>query len=74
MIKFEIVNEGKNIHHWSDEDKSLLQIETNEIYSDPDGVYDIYPCPYTYKEVDDTPVETDEVSAEELLSMIKEVL
>lgn len=38
------------IRHWTDDEtKTLLQIETGFYYTE---AIDIYPCPYTYEEVD----------------------
>ena len=50
MIKTEFLNDGTLIRHYSDEGKLLLQVETGAKYSDP---IDIYPCPYTYEELDE---------------------
>lgn len=41
--------------------KTLLQVETGAMY---DEAVDIYPCPYTYEEVD-KPTEEDEEHTEE---------
>lgn len=73
MIKIEYLNDGTLIKHYSDAGYLLLQNETGAKYSDP---IDIVPCPYTYTETDE-PIEEEsdeEISGEELLSMIKEVL
>ena len=72
MIQSEIINNETTIHQWSDEGKRLLQVETGLIY--PIDVYDVFPCPYTYKEVEESKEDIDEISAEELKSMIEEVL
>ena len=44
-------NEHDNlIKHWTDDEtKTLLQVETGAMY---DEAIDIYPCPFTYQEVD----------------------
>ena len=43
-------------HYTDDATKTLLQVETGVMYDD---AIDIYPCPYTYKEVD-KPQEKEE--------------
>ena len=46
------------IKHWTDdESKTLLQIETGAMY---DEAVDIYPCPYTYQEIDKPEEDPDE--------------
>ena len=75
MIKFEYLNDGTLIRHYSDAGFLLLQNETGAKYSDP---IDAVPCQYTYTETDEL-VESDgssddEISGEEFLEMIKEVL
>ena len=45
------------------EGKVLKQIETGIVYGD--AVIDIYPCPYTYEEVDAPEEETEEEHEEE---------
>ena len=50
------------IRHWTDDEtKTLLQVETGVMY---DEAIDIYPCPYTYQEVD-KPVEPEEEKEED---------
>lgn len=72
MIKFELLKNETLIQHYSDLGVYLLQNETGKKYLDP---IDIYPCPYTYTETDEFPEEyTEEISSEELQSMIEEVL
>ena len=73
MIKTELLNDGTLIKHYSDEGKMLLQVETGAKYSEP---VDIYPCPYTYVETDEySEGEGDEeISGEEFLNMVQEVL
>ena len=56
MIKFEYLNDGTLIKHYSDAGYMLLQNETGQKYPGP---IDIVPCPYTYIETDE-PVEVDE--------------
>ena len=49
MLKQEktIINNTELLHTYSDNNKYILQIETNVKY---DEAYDIIPCKYTYKE------------------------
>ena len=51
MIKQEKIKIGnrKLLHTYSDNNKYILQIETNVEYND---AYDVIPCRYTYKETD----------------------
>ena len=73
MIKTELLNDGTLIKHYSDEGFMLLQVETGVKYSDP---VDIVPCRYTYEETDE-PIESEndgEITGEEFMSMLKEVL
>lgn len=72
MILTEYLNDGTLIKHYSDKGYLLLQNETGAKYSDP---IDIVPCPYTYTETDEfAEDEEGEISGDEFLSMIKEVL
>lgn len=50
------------IKHWTDdpEHKILLQVETGAMYEE---AIDLYPCQFTYQEVD-KPVEEEEESEE----------
>lgn len=50
MIKFEYLNDGTLIRHYSDAGFLLLQNETGAKYSDP---IDVVPCQYTYTETDE---------------------
>lgn len=50
MIKTEFLNDGTLIKHFSDAGFMLLQVETGIKYADP---IDVYPCRYTYKEIDE---------------------
>lgn len=51
------------IKHWTDDEtKILLQIETGIMYEE---AVDIYPCPYTYEEVDKPEEEEPEEEPEE---------
>ena len=73
MIKTELLNDGKLIKHYSDAGFLLLQVETGVKYSDP---IDVVPCAYTYTETDEL-IEGDgevEVTGDEFLNMVKEVL
>ena len=49
MIKQEkvTINNKELLHTYSDNNKYILQIETNVKY---DEAYDVIPCKYTYKE------------------------
>ena len=74
MILTEYLNDGTLIKHYSDQGFLLLQNETGAKYSDP---IDIVPCPYTYTETDeleDCETAEEEITAEEFLDMVKEVL
>jgi len=77
MIITESLNDGALIKHYSDSGFMLLQNETGVKYSDP---IDIVPCPYTYTETNEK-VESEEITdsneeitGDEFLDMIKEVL
>ena len=72
MIKTELLNDGKLIKHYSDKGVMLLQVETGIKYSDP---VDVVPCRYTYTETDEVIEENnEEITGEEFLEMVKEVL
>jgi hypothetical protein len=73
MIQVEYLNDGTLIKHYSDEGFLLLQNETGAKYSEP---VDIIPCPYTYTETNELPESEDdeEISGDEFLAMIEEVL
>ena len=71
MIQTELLRDGTLIRHYSDEKKLLRQNETDALYADP---VDIYPCPYTYTETDMYIDGDEEISGEELLQLMKEVL
>lgn len=72
MIKTELLNDGKLIKHHSDKGVILLQVETGIKYSDP---VDVVPCKYTYTETDELIEENnEEITGEEFLEMVKEVL
>jgi hypothetical protein len=73
MIKAELLNDGTLIKHYSDAGFMLLQNETGIKYADP---IDVVPCRYTYTETDEF-IETDdgeEISGDDFLSIVKEVL
>ena len=73
MIKTEFLNDGTLIKHYSDAGFMLLQVETGLKYADP---VDVVPCRYTYEETDEyiDGDANDEISGEEFLAMVKEVL
>lgn len=56
MLKFEYIENGERIRHYSDEGYKIRQIETNIIYDD---AVDAVPCKWTYEETD-IPIETEE--------------
>jgi hypothetical protein len=71
MILTEYLNDGTLIKHYSDAGFMLLQVETGEKYSDP---VDTIPCKYTYEETDELIEGDEEITNDELMDMIKEVL
>lgn len=71
MIKTEYLNDGTLIKHYSDAGFLLLQNETGAKYSDP---IDAVPCIYTYTEIDELVEPDEEITGDEFLSMVKEVL
>lgn len=79
MIITEYLNEGTLVKHYSDQGFLLLQNETGTKYAEP---IDVVPCQYTYTEIngaeepseDEEEISGDEITGEELLSMIKEVM
>lgn len=72
MIQTEYLNDGTLIRHYSDAGFMLLQNETGAKYADP---IDVVPCRYTYTETDELVDGGDEeISSEEFLSMVQEVL
>ena len=52
MLKQEkiTINNKELLHTYSDNNKYILQVETNVEY---DEAYDIIPCKYTYKETEE---------------------
>ena len=71
MIQTEYLNNGTLVKHYSDTGCLLLQVETGNKYSDP---IDIVPCPYTYEETNEFAEGEEEISGDEFLRMVKEVL
>ena len=56
MLKQEkiTINNKELLHTYSDNNKYILQVETNVKY---DEAYDIIPCKYTYKETNEEIVD-----------------
>ena len=71
MIQIEYLNDGTLIKHFSDAGVLLLQVETGVKYADP---VDIVPCRYIYEETDELIEGEDEITDEEFINMIEEVL
>ena len=71
MIKTEYLNDGTLIKHYSDAGYMLLQNETGIKYFEP---VDIVPCRYTYTETEELNEDAGEISGEEFLAMVMEVL
>jgi hypothetical protein len=71
MIKTEYLNEGALIKHYSDAGFLLLQNETGNKYEEP---IDVVPCKYTYTETDEILDGWEEITGDEFLTMVKEVL
>lgn len=71
MIKTEFLNDGTLIKHYSDAGFMLLQIETGMKYADP---VDLVPCAYTYTETDELIEGKEEITDDEFIDMIEEVL
>lgn len=71
MIQVEYLNDGTLIKHYSDAGYMLLQNETGEKYADP---VDAVPCQYTYTETDELVDGGDEITDDEFMDMIEEVL
>ena len=53
MLKQEkiTINNKELLHTYSDNNKYILQVETNVKYNE---AYDVIPCKYTYKETEET--------------------
>ncbi len=71
MILTEYLNDGTLIKHYSDSGYMLLQNETGLKYLDP---VDVVPCRYTYTETDEIVGGDEDISGEEFLAMVQEVL
>jgi hypothetical protein len=71
MIKIEYLNDGTLVKHYSDAGFMLLQNETDIKYADP---IDIVPCPYTYTETNELIDGDEEITDDEFLDMVEEVL
>lgn len=71
MIKTELLNDGTLIKHYSDAGFMLLQVETGIKYADP---VDIIPCMYTYEETNEVIDGDEEITDDDFLDMIAEVL
>lgn len=71
MIQVEYLNDGTLIRHYSDAGFVLLQNETGAKYSDP---IDAVPCGYTYTETDELIEGEEEITGDEFLYMVREVL
>jgi hypothetical protein len=71
MIKTEFLNNGTLIKHYSDEGYMLLQNETGIEYADP---VDSVPCKYTYTETDKLVESDEDITPEEFMTMLEEVL
>ena len=71
MIKTEYLNDGTLIKHYSDAGFILLQNETGIKYADP---IDVVPCRYTYTETDEPAGGEEEITGDEFLRMVQEVL
>ena len=61
MIQVEYIENGARIHHWSDINMKIRQIETGYIYDD---AIDVVPCKYTYEETD-IPIDKEILEEEE---------
>lgn len=71
MILTEYLNDGTLIKHYSDKGVMLLQVETGVMYSDP---VDVVPCRYTYEETEEFVEGDNEITDDEFLDMLEEVL
>lgn len=74
MILIEYLNDGALVKHYSDKGVLLLQNETGVKYSDP---IDVVPCLYTYTETDEVIEDEnadEEISGDDFLLMVEEVL
>ena len=57
MLKSELIENGERIHHWSDANLKIRQIETGILYED---AVDNVPGRYSYEETDEPIEEADE--------------
>lgn len=71
MILTEYLNDGTLIKHYSDKGVMLLQVETGMMYADP---VDVVPCRYTYEETEEFVEGDNEITDDEFLDMLEEVL
>ena len=71
MIKTELLNDGTLVKHYSDEGNILLKVETGAKYTDQ---IDVYPCPFTYVETDEYAESDEEITGDEFLKLVMEVL
>ena len=71
MIKTEYLNDETLIKHYSDKGVLLLQVETGLKYADP---VDLVPCRYTYTETDELIEFDEEITGDDFLAMVREVL
>lgn len=71
MILTEYLNDGTLIKHYSDKGYMLLQNETGLKYADP---VDVVPCRYTYTETEELAESDEQITGEEFLAMVNEVL
>lgn len=71
MIKTELLNDGTLIKHYSDAGFMLLQVETGIKYADP---VDVVPCMYTYEETNEVIDGDEEITDDDFMDMIAEVL
>lgn len=55
MLRTEMLNDGKLVRHYSDQNLRIRQIETGLLY---DEAVDVVPCRYTYEETDE-PIVVD---------------
>lgn len=64
MIIEELIEDGRRVKHYSDQNLKILQVETGIIYDD---AVDVIPCRFTYEETDqpiDPEPEENEETAE----------
>ena len=66
MIRFEYVENGERIRHFSDMDMKIRQVETDVLYEE---AVDYLPCRFTYEETD-IPIDDTDATAEELVQIL----